>query len=400
VSRSAGPQGSGALGTQGHLVESGSDRGVADANELRRAGERALAGAADVDREPDACRAGDRGDRRQADAARQVELLVLDELGATQQATTDETRACALEPVPARVRCSSSRSRRRRNVACSSSAPASSTSSSSRRYRLGLDHRRRRRTAGTAHDAPDERPTDSGRPELPQAVREFLVPAFGASPRCNARRTARGGFRFDGLEASGAVRSSRRADTRCAGSYARTSASVASAWSGRSRALRSIWSVCRPARACRLRRGVVPDGIRRLTYMLEWSNGSSMYDTAAIDARGRFEIPLKETRFQLRCGSQAQAQAGRASVDLTRDEVGDDLDIGDVVLAPDRGPSCSGSSTPSCAPIAGAVGRLVGSNETAKTDANGEARTATGRRRPRAPVRSSRAARASSRTRR
>jgi len=115
----------------------------------------------------------------------------------------------------------------------------------------------------------------------------------------------------------------------------------------------------------------VPVADEFVTCYLTWSDGGSMASAQRTGPDGRFEVVLRESRFRSVL-IDVVASAGQARLELTREEVGDDLDVGDVELT--RGSTLAVRTLdPTGAPIAGAVAQVKGRRRrpSARTDADG-----------------------------
>lgn len=106
-----------------------------------------------------------------------------------------------------------------------------------------------------------------------------------------------------------------------------------------------------------------------LSCRMTWSDGGSTHLGARSGPDGSFEVVLRETDFRT-VRLEVESRSGRARLEMTREEVGDDLDVGDVALSPGsalafRTRDTSGKS------ISGAVARVKDSSLTAMTDDQG-----------------------------
>ena len=115
-----------------------------------------------------------------------------------------------------------------------------------------------------------------------------------------------------------------------------------------------------------------PEGRAAVVGFVEWSDGTTLYTGAVCDAQGYFEIALREDGFRS-VSLDAHSAAGTAIVQRTRERIGDDLDLGDIVLGVYEELAFRALG-PDGGPIAGALGRVEGGEELATTDASGSAR--------------------------
>jgi hypothetical protein len=107
----------------------------------------------------------------------------------------------------------------------------------------------------------------------------------------------------------------------------------------------------------------------QLGFRMTWSDGRGTYLVARSRSDGRFELVLRETDFaSMRL--DVESHDGRARLERTRQEVGDDLDLGDIALEPGAALAFRVRDT-SGAPIAGAVARVKNSPLKATTDDRG-----------------------------
>jgi hypothetical protein len=108
----------------------------------------------------------------------------------------------------------------------------------------------------------------------------------------------------------------------------------------------------------------------QLGFRMTWSDGRGTYLIAPRSrSDGRFELILRETDFaSMRL--DVESHDGRARLERTRQELGDDLDLGDIELEPGAALAFRVRDT-SGAPIAGAVARVKNSPLKATTDDQG-----------------------------